>query len=70
MNKTQAFTFSGGLDLQETYGISLATTTGYLTTASVENDFPDADYACGTASYPLRDTAKGVVADSSSSGNS
>jgi hypothetical protein len=70
VNRTQAFTFSDGLDLQDTYGISLAATTGYSSTASIEYDFPDADYACGTASYPLRDTAHGVVADASSSGNS
>jgi hypothetical protein len=70
MNRTQAFTFSDGLDLQDTFGISLATKTGYSSTASIQYDYSQNGDACGTANYPLRDTAHGVVADATSTGNS
>jgi hypothetical protein len=70
LNRTQAFTFSDGLDLQDTVGISLAAKTGYSSTASIQYNYSQNGDACGTANYPLRDTARGVVADATSSGNS
>jgi hypothetical protein len=71
MTRTQSYTFSSGIDLQATFGISLSTLTGYTTEAAVAYRYTASGYACGTKNYPLRtdDTAHGLVADAKVSGN-
>ncbi len=71
MNRTQAFTFSDGINLQDVFGIDLSATTGYTKTASIKYVYSASDWACGTKSDPLRGSgvAHGVVADASVHGN-
>lgn len=69
MNRTQSYTFSSGINLEATFGISLSTVTGYTTEAAVKYTYTTTAYACGTRNYPLRDTAHGLIADAKVSGN-
>jgi hypothetical protein len=69
MNKTESYTFSQGIDLGSTFGINLATTTGYSKQAMVAYAYSANGFACGTNGYPLRATARGVVADATKRGN-
>jgi hypothetical protein len=69
MNKTEAYTFSDGITLGSTFGISLAATTGYSHEADIKYAYTAYGWACGTKSHPLRDTARGVVADATRRGN-
>jgi hypothetical protein len=69
MNKTESYTFSDGITLGSTFGISLAATTGYTHEADIKYVYTAYGWACGTKSYPLRDTARGVVADATRRGN-
>ena len=52
-----------------TFGISLATTTGYMHEIDIKYSYSAAGWACGTKNFPLRDTARGVVADATRRGN-
>jgi hypothetical protein len=71
MDKTQSFTFSDGINLQDVFGISLSATTGYSHAAEIVYRYTAKAWACGTHSYPLRadDAAHGVVADATGHGN-
>jgi hypothetical protein len=69
MKKTESYTFSDGINLGSTFGISLAATTGYSQEAEIKYVYSATAWACGTKSYPLRDTAHGVVADATIHGN-
>ena len=69
MNKTESYTFTQGIDLGSTFGINLAATTGYSKQAMVIYAYTAKGFACGTNGYPLRTTARGVVADATNRGN-
>ncbi len=69
MNKTESYTFTQGIDLGSTFGINLAATTGYSKQARVTYAYTANGFACGTNGYPLRTTARGVVADATNRGN-
>ena len=69
MNKTEAYAFSGRITLGSTFGVSLAATTGCSKQVEVRYVYTARGFACGTKSYPLRDTARGVIADTANRGN-
>jgi hypothetical protein len=69
MCKTESYTFGDGIDLGGTLYIDLAATTGYTHQAEISIHYPAKGCACGTKSYPLRDVARGVVADATVHGN-
>jgi hypothetical protein len=69
MYKTESYTYGDGIDLEGTFGIDLAAATGYTHQAEISIHYPAKGWACGTKSYPLRDVARGVVADASVHGN-
>ena len=70
MNKTEAYTFADGINLGSTFGINLAATTGYSKEADISYHYTKLGFACGTKGKPLRQTARGVVADATIRGNS
>jgi hypothetical protein len=69
MNRTEAYTFFDGINLGSLFGIELAATTGYTKQAQISYVYSANGFACGTKSYPLRSTARGVVADATKRGN-
>lgn len=69
MDRTEAYTFSDGINLGRLFGIDLAATTGDTKQAQISYVYSANGFACGTKSYPLRSTARGVVADPASHGN-
>lgn len=71
-NTTTAFNFASGVLTSSLFGINLSSSTGYSTSTTLEIDFSQQGYACGSANYPER-TDPGpaaVVADEHSTGNS
>jgi len=72
-DSTQAFTFSAGILIGVLgFGVDISNSTGYSSDTTLETDFSQQGYACGSTNYPLRTDPgpSAVVADEHSSGNS